>query len=88
MLVPLVAGAVSGTASAISAWTLGIHLRRRLARVQRTAVSDFELTSMHLWMDVLADEQKRNRRPSGGDEIPSRSFPAATTLQTRRGSGG
>jgi hypothetical protein len=86
MAVFAVGGATSAIVSVISGWILAHRMRRRLAQFRRTGVSEFELTSLNVWMDVLHQEQKRNRGPSRCDEI-SHSFPASTTVHARRASG-
>jgi len=49
-----------GIATAISAWMIGIKMRRRRKRSLGRDVSDGELTSITTWMRV-EDEEERNR---------------------------
>jgi len=47
-------------ATAISAWIVGVKMRRRMKRSLGRDVSDGELTSISSWMRV-EDEEERNR---------------------------
>lgn len=42
----------------IVAWITGIRLQRRISRVLRRDVTEMELTSFNMWMQVDEEEEK------------------------------
>ncbi len=46
----------------ISAWIMGIRMRRRARRALAHKVSDRELTSINMWMKVEDAERRENPR--------------------------
>ena len=46
----------------ISAWIMGIRMRRRARRALGRDVSRGELTSINVWMDVQDAEERENPR--------------------------
>jgi len=60
------AGLVIGAVAAISAWILGVRMRRRIKRALGADVqSEVELTSLNTWMRVEdAEERQRGGKAS------------------------
>ncbi len=46
----------------ISAWIMGVWMRRRARRALGRDISSRELNSIHLWMDVQDAEHRENPR--------------------------
>jgi len=46
--------------TSVSAWILGIRMRRRIRRVLGQETTDVELTSLNTWINVH-DAEERNR---------------------------